>query len=142
MTGLSGTGSLLRLAARRDRVLIPVSALALVFVVAGSAQATVALYPDVAAAMAPLRAVLANPALTALYGPITSESLDSFATFKTLLMGAVFLCFLAYVVVRRHTRTEEEEGRLELLGAGAIGRRAPSPPPCCSARRPCSSPRC
>ena len=125
MTGLSGTASLLRLAARRDRVLIPTSALALVVVVAGSAQATVALYPDESAALAPLRAVLANPALTALYGPITSESLDSFATFKTILTGAVFLCLLAYVVVRRHTRTEEEEGRLELLGAGAIGRRAP-----------------
>ena len=125
MTGLSGTGSLLRLAARRDRVLIPVSALALVLVVAGSAQATVALYPDPTTALAPLRTLLANPALTAIYGPIASESLDSLATFKTILLGAVFLCLLAYVVVRRHTRTEEEEGRLELLGAGAIGRRAP-----------------
>jgi ABC-2 type transport system permease protein len=28
-------------------------------------------------------------------------------------------------VVRRHTRTEEEEGRLELVGAGVVGRRAP-----------------
>ncbi|WP_139142701.1 hypothetical protein [Humibacillus sp. DSM 29435] len=92
---------------------------------AGSAQATVALYPDAAAALTPLRAILANPALTALYGPVTSESVDSFATFKTILTGAVFLCLLAYVVVRRHTRTEEEEGRFELLGAGAIGRRAP-----------------
>lgn len=125
MTGLSGTGPLLRLAARRDRVLIPVSAVALVFVVAGSAQATVALYPDETAALAPLRALVANPSLRALYGPIASESLDSLATFKTILIGAVFLCLLAYVVVRRHTRTEEEEGRLELLGAGAIGRRAP-----------------
>ncbi len=125
MTGLSGTGLLLRLAARRDRLLIPLSALGLVFVVAGSAQATVALYPDPSAAIAPLRTIMANPALQALYGPITSETLDSLATFKTILTGAVFLCLLAYVVVRRHTRTEEEEGRLELLGAGAIGRQAP-----------------
>jgi ABC-2 type transport system permease protein len=29
------------------------------------------------------------------------------------------------VVVRRHTRTEEDEGRLELLGAGVVGRWAP-----------------
>ena len=125
MTGLSGTGILLRLAARRDRLLIPLSAVALVFVVAGSAQATVALYPDPSAALAPIRTIVANPALQALYGPITSDSLDSLATFKTILLGAVFLCLLAYVVVRRHTRAEEEDGRLELLGAGAIGRRAP-----------------
>jgi ABC-2 type transport system permease protein len=60
-----------------------------------------------------------------MYGPIASLTLDAFATFKTVLLGAVFLSLLAYVVVRRHTRTEEEEGRLELLGAGVVGRRAP-----------------
>ena len=52
-------------------------------------------------------------------------TIDALATFKTVLMGGVFLCMLAYVVVRRHTRSEEEEGRLELLGSGVVGRRAP-----------------
>lgn len=123
--GFSGTGSLLRLASRRDRVLAPASVLALVAFVAGSAQATIELYPDAASAATALRATLENPALVAMYGPAASVSLGAFATFKSVLMGAVFLCLLAYVVVRRHTRTEEEAGRLELLGAGAIGRRAP-----------------
>ena len=45
-SGLTGTARLLRLAARRDRVLIPVSAFTLAAVVAGSAQATFDLYPD------------------------------------------------------------------------------------------------
>ena len=125
MNGFAGTGALLRLAARRDRVLIPVSILVLVAFVAGSAQATIALYPDAGSALGAMGDIFKNPALVAMYGPLTSLSLDSFAVFKTILLGAVFLCLLAYIVVRRHTRTEEEEGRLELVGAGVVGRRAP-----------------
>jgi len=122
--GLTGTTSLLRLAARRDRVLVPVSAFGLAAFVALSAQATFALFPDLKAAQASMASTLANPALVAMYGPISSLGIDSIATLKSVLLGGVFLALLAYVVVRRHTRTEEEAGRLELLGAGVVGRRA------------------
>jgi ABC-2 type transport system permease protein len=125
MSTFAGTGSLLRLASRRDRVLIPVSVLALVAFAAGSAQATIGLYPSLTSALEIIRPLVANPASVALYGPMTSLTLDSFAVFKTVLLGGVFVCLLAYIVVRRHTRTEEESGRLELLGAGAIERRSP-----------------
>ncbi|WP_330476625.1 ABC transporter permease [Terrabacter sp. C0L_2] len=122
--GLTGTLSLLRLAARRDRVLVPVSAFGLAAFVALSAQATFALFPDLRSAQESMAPTLANPALVAMYGPISSLGIDSIATFKSVLLGGVFLALLAYVVVRRHTRTEEETGRLELLGAGVVGRRA------------------
>ena len=116
--------SLLRLAARRDRVLVPVSAFGLAAFVALSAKATFELFPDLGAAQASMAPTLSNPALVAMYGPISSLGIDSIATFKSVLLGGVFLALLAYVVVRRHTRTEEEAGRLELLGAGVVGRRA------------------
>jgi len=122
--GLTGTTSLLRLAARRDRVLVPVSAFGLAAFVALSAKATFALFPDLESAQQGMASTLANPALVAMYGPISSLSIDSIATLKSVLLGGVFLALLAYVVVRRHTRTEEEAGRLELLGAGVVGRRA------------------
>lgn len=126
MTGLAGTGTLLRLALRRDRVLLPTSILAVVGLVTAAARATIDLYPDAGLAVAAMAEALSNPAVVALYGPISDpSSLDSLATFKTVLLGAVFLVLLVYVVVRRHTRTEEEEGRLELLGGGVVGRRAP-----------------
>lgn len=126
MTGFAGTSTLVRLAARRDRVLIPTSVIALVVIVAASARATFDLYPDAALALPAMKDALTNPAIIALYGPLSDPtSIDSLATFKTVLLGAVFLSLLAYAVVRRHTRTEEEEGRLELLGGGVLGRRAP-----------------
>ncbi|WP_374968463.1 ABC transporter permease [Terrabacter sp. BE26] len=125
MSAITGTGPLLRLASRRDRVLVPASVLGLVAFTAGSAKATIDLYPSLAGALEIFAPLLRNPATLALYGPATSLTLDSFAVYKTILLGGVFLCLLAYIVVRRHTRTEEEAGRLELLGAGVVQRRAP-----------------
>jgi ABC-2 type transport system permease protein len=39
--------------------------------------------------------------------------------------GAIFVAVLAIFLVVRHTRAEEEAGRLELVGSGAVGRYAP-----------------
>lgn len=123
--GLAGTTELLRLALRRDRVLVPASVLGLVLLSVGSARATLALYPDDASAAAGLGGVLANPGVVALYGPVAAQTADALAVLKTGMMGAVLTAVLALVVVRRHTRTEEDEGRLELVGSGVVGRRAP-----------------
>ena len=60
-----------------------------------------------------------------MYGPIHDpSSLGALATWKMGTMGAVFIAFLAMTVVRRHTRTDEEAGRLELVTAGLLGKRA------------------
>ncbi len=126
MTGrLAGLGQLLRLAWRRDRVIVPASVLGLVLLSVGSAQATLALFPTDASAAEGLAGIVSNPAVVAMYGPISAASADALAVFKTVMMGAVLTSILGLVVVRRHTRTEEEEGRLELVGAGAVGRWAP-----------------
>ena len=122
---LAGFRELHRLAWRRDRIIVPASVLGLVLLSVGSAQATLALYPDDASAAQGLAEIVSNPAVLAMYGPISAASADALAVFKTVMMGAVLISILGLVVVRRHTRTEEEEGRLELVGAGAVGRWAP-----------------
>jgi len=121
-TRLAGFSHLLRLAWRRDRILIPSSILGLVLLAVGSAQATLALYPTDEKAMAGLAGVLTNPSVIALYGPVPAHTADALAVFKTLMTGAFLTAVLGFVIVRRHTRTEEDEGRLELLGAGVVGR--------------------
>lgn len=125
--GLTATGTLFRLALRRDQVLVPVIVFGLALLAISSARASLALYPtpeSVAEAVG--GGVLSNPALLAIYGPITNPAdPDAFAVYKTVMLGGIFLALGAYAIVRRHTRTEEEEGRLELVGAGVVGRRAP-----------------
>ena len=60
-TRLAGFSHLLRLAWRRDRILIPSSVLGLVVLAVGSAQATLALYPTDESASAGLAGVLEQP---------------------------------------------------------------------------------
>ncbi|WP_406831941.1 polyketide antibiotic transporter [Pedococcus sp. KACC 23699] len=124
MTAVPGTGSLLRLALRRDRVLAPVVVLVLGGMAWSTAAATVALYPDPSQVTSAAVAANASPALVALYGPVHA-SLGSLAGLKMLSTGAVAVALTAVFLLRRHTRTEEETGRVELLGAGVVSRHAP-----------------
>lgn len=122
---LAGTGALLRLAWRRDRWIITVAALIMAATAYGSMAATLDLYADPAQAAAGARVMADNPSLTALYGPLPSLTSEGIGVLKTIMMGSLFSAFLAFAIVRRHTRTEEEEGRFELVAGGVVGRRAP-----------------
>jgi ABC-2 type transport system permease protein len=122
----SGTGSLTRLALRRDRTLLAAYVAALVLVAAVSAQATVDLYPSLPSRVAAADAVNRSQALVALYGRVYDPtSIGALSMIKTGGLGAVFVSMLTVVLVVRHTRADEEAGRLELAGGTAIGRRAP-----------------
>ena len=125
MTSLVGTGPLLRLAWRRDRWIILASVAALVATAYGSMAATLDLYPTDAEAASGAAVLVDNPSLTALYGPLPSATAAGIGVLKTVMMGSLFTAFLAFAIVRRHTRTEEEDGRFELVAAGVVGRRAP-----------------
>lgn len=125
-TGLVGTGSLVRLALRRDRVLLPVWIAVFVVMAAVSASATVGLYPTVASRARAAMSVNNTPSLVALYGPVYDPtSLGAVAMIKMTGFGAALVAVLTMIVVVRHTRGEEESGRLELLGATVVGRQAP-----------------
>jgi ABC-2 type transport system permease protein len=125
VTGLLGTGSLVRLALRRDRVLLPVWIAVLVVSAAGTAAATISVYPTVADRVRFAGLVNGTSSLVALYGRIyDTSSLGEVSLFKMGGLGAALVAVLTLLTVVRHTRAEEEAGRLELLGATAIGRHA------------------
>jgi ABC-2 type transport system permease protein len=107
-------------------VLTPVWAVALVGSAAGSASATTSLYPTVASRLSAAQAINGTPALVALYGRIFAPtSLGALSVFKLSALGPVLLGVLAILLTVRHSRAEEETGRLELAGAAVVGRRAP-----------------
>ncbi|GAA3543522.1 ABC transporter permease [Nocardioides daeguensis] len=123
---MTGWRLLLRLGLRQDRVLAPVALAVLVLMSIASAAATPGLYADQADRVRAAEAINASPAIVALYGPIldvTSEG--ELAMTKMTVLYAVFVAVLFIVVVRRHTRVEEETGRTELVGGTAVGRHAP-----------------
>ncbi|MEZ0580639.1 ABC transporter permease [Nocardioides sp. MH1] len=123
---LAGTRLLVRLALRRDRLLASVSIGALVLLCYASAAATAGLYGDEAERVRAAEAINRSPAIVALYGPILDvRSEGELAMTKMTVLYAVFVAALFIVLLRRHTRVEEEAGRTELVGAGAVGRSAP-----------------
>jgi len=122
---LTGTTTLVRFGLRRDRVLLPVWAAVFVVTVVSSASATVGLYPTLASRTEAASAVNDIPAVVALYGRVWDPtSLGALSIMKMSALGAALLSVFAAILVVRHTRAEEENGRLELLGATVVGRRA------------------
>ena len=119
-------GTFLRVALHRDRILLPASIGGLAAMAALSSSATVGLYPDVASRVGAADLINGSAALVALYGRLYDPtSLGALAMVKMGGFGSVFVAMLAIVVVVRHTRADEESGRLELLAAGPVGRAAP-----------------
>ena len=122
---MTGFGTLLRLALRRDRWLAPLWIVVFVANAAGSAAATIDLYPDVASRVKASLVIDANPALRALYGRIYDPgSLGGISMIKVVGLGTAFVALLCALLVVRHTRANEEVGRTELLAAGVVGRYA------------------
>jgi ABC-2 type transport system permease protein len=118
-----GTGQLLRLALRRDRVVATVWILLFVLMAASSASATQGIYTTVEARVQAANTINGTPATLALYGRIFDPtSLGAVSLLKLGALGAALVALVAVFTVVRHTRAEEEAGRLELIGATVVGR--------------------
>ncbi|MEO8556525.1 MAG: ABC transporter permease [Actinomycetota bacterium] len=123
---LTGTAALVRLALRRDRVLIPVWIGLSAAMVGFSASATAGLYPTEASRVQAATLINSTASLVALYGPIYDPtSLGALSMVKMTAVYASLISILMVMLMVRHTRAEEEAGRLELIGAGVVGRAAP-----------------
>jgi ABC-2 type transport system permease protein len=123
-TGLTGTGELARLAVRRDRIGLAASVYVIVAAVAGTAYTFKKLYPTAAGRAALAAAGGSNPALRFLYGRLEGSSLGALTTWRYGIWAGIFAALLAIFVVIRHTRSDEEAGRLELVGSAVVGRQA------------------
>lgn len=123
MRDFTGTIALTRFALRRDRVMLPTWIAVFVLTVLSSASATVGLYPTLQPRVEAASAVNDIPALVSLYGRVWDpSSLGALAIMKLSAFGAVMIAVFATIIVVRHTRAEEENGRLELIGATVVGR--------------------
>jgi len=122
----AGFGTTLRLALRRDRILLPAWIVGLAATAGFSASATVELYPTEASRVAAAETINASAAVVALYGRVFDPtSLGAVSMIKLTAFGAAIVGIVMLFVAIRHTRGEEEPGRLELLSGGRLGRLAP-----------------
>jgi ABC-2 type transport system permease protein len=123
-TAVTGTGELIRLAVRRDRIGLAASVYVIIAGVAGTAYTLKRLYPTAAGRAALAATAGRNPAFRFLYGRLDGSSLGSITTWRYGVWAGIFAALLVIFVVIRHTRSDEAAGRLELTGSAVMGRQA------------------
>jgi ABC-2 type transport system permease protein len=125
VSSLTATGSLLRMAARRDRIMIPVWIYALAGSVLSTAYSIQHLYPNDDARNKLAFGIAMNPAVLAITGKVYDTSLGGLVAWRMLAIGAALVGVMSVLLVVRHTRADEQLARLELLRSGVVGRQAP-----------------
>jgi ABC-2 type transport system permease protein len=122
---LTGTGTLIRLALRRERIPLTAWVVGITLVAASTFSAISALYPDAAERAALAQSIAGNPAFLAITGPITGSSVGAISAWRVTAVGTSLVALMAVFTVIRRTRADEEAGRTELLASTVVGRAAP-----------------
>ncbi|WKX19744.1 MULTISPECIES: ABC transporter permease [unclassified Streptomyces] len=122
---LAGTGTLLRFALRRDRVLIPVWVGVNALMVLSMPGTIKGLYGTAAERADLMRQMETNASLRALVGPVFDDGLGALTAWRVGLYAGALAAVTSLLIVVRHTRDEEESGRQEVVASGMVGRRAP-----------------
>ncbi|MGY4978194.1 ABC transporter permease [Streptomyces sp. 900105755] len=124
MSTLAGTGTLLRFALRRDRVTTPVWIAVNALMVLSMPNTLRSLYGTDAERTDLVRQLQTNASYRALIGPLHDTSLGGLTAWRVGVYAGLLAAVTGLLVVVRHTRDEEETGRVELVASGAVGRRA------------------
>ncbi|PAV28253.1 ABC transporter permease [Virgibacillus profundi] len=117
------TGSLSRFIMRRDRIRIPLWIIGISFFTLMVPIAFGDMYSsqqerDVMAE------TMQNPAMTAMVGPgnLGNYTIGAMTTHQMLLLTAVVVGLMSILLVNRHTRADEEDGRIEMIRSLPVGR--------------------
>lgn len=119
-----GTGTLIRFVLRRDRLRLPIWLVSFAAISAIVALAFVGLYQNAEERQA-MAETMRNPAMTAMVGPgygLDNYTVGAMTAHEMLLMTAVVVGLMNILLVIRHTRTDEEDGRIELVRSLPVGR--------------------
>ena len=123
---MAGVPDLTKLITRRERIRLPIWCYATLASVGGTAYSFKTLYTTAESREQFADGIGKDPALAVLYGkPFDLTTIGGLTSWRMGVFGALLLAIMSIVTVNRHTRAEEEAGRFELVGAGAVGRHAP-----------------
>lgn len=121
---VTGARRLVRLALRRDRVILPVWIAAIAALTWAIVGAYVDTLPGQAERVATAMFSAANPITRVFDGPAAGTEIGAMVWVEGYKILAMLVALMSAQTVVRHTRQDEETGRAELLGAGAVGRHA------------------
>ncbi|GAA0535902.1 exporter of polyketide antibiotics [Paractinoplanes ferrugineus] len=117
---MTGTGRLIRLVLRRDRVLLPLWVLVFGLLPVAYYASFEGLFKTEAERLQYASVSVDNAGFVALYGLLKGDSLAALTTWRAGFVP-VMIGLAALLTVVRHTRADEEAGRTELVGATVVG---------------------
>lgn len=121
MSAFTGVVPLVRFVLRRDRIYLPAWILSIVTVVWVSAAAVRRTYDTPVEITSYAVNVGGSPASVALGGPpVALNQVGGILIYETSLTALLGVALMAIFTVVRHTRREEDAGRVELLGSTVV----------------------
>ena len=124
LNAYTGTRALLRLIIRRDWLVLAVCVVLPALLAVITAATFKQLLPTAASLEAFVFETANIPAETALLGHIYAPTIAGLTAWRWSAYSAVLVGLGSALFVVRHTRTQEEAGRFELLGSTVVGRQA------------------
>lgn len=117
------TGKLSRFMIRRDRIRLPLWIVGISFFTLVVPLVFADLYPDQQDRDV-MAETMQNPAMTAMVGPGDLEhyTLGAMTAHQMLLITAAVVGLMSILLVTRHTRGDEEDGRTEMIRSLPVGR--------------------
>ncbi len=120
------TGRLSRFLFRQNRIRMPIWILSIVMLTLTIAVSFTDLYDNKAERQA-IAETMHNPAMTAMVGKgygLDDYTFGAMMAHQMLLFTAIIVAVMSILLVTRHTRAEEEDGRMELIRSLPTGRLA------------------
>ncbi|WP_026478629.1 ABC transporter permease [Alkaliphilus transvaalensis] len=120
----SNTWKYTHLLLRRDRIRVSIWILAIILITLVIAPAYTQLYPTQQDRLMAAE-TMNNPAIIAMLGPaygIDNYTYGAIMAHQMLLFTAIAVAIMSILLVNRHTRGDEEEGRLEVIRSLPVGR--------------------
>jgi len=121
----TGTGWLMLLVLRRDRIKLSVWVFSIVGLIAIAAPSIKEVYGSSQATLEQYAGTMSHSIVgRMLGGPVDGPQLGSVMMMEYFLFVGVLIAFMSSLAIVRHTRQNEETGRSELLGSAVVGRYA------------------
>lgn len=120
---MTGTGKLIRLILRRDRSLLPIWVVYTAIIPLLYVYSIKGLFPTEAGRFGYYTTSAHNAGFVALYGRLYGDSIGQLVAWRAGFIPIVIGLFSLLTVIR-HTRTEEDSGRRELVASTVVGRHA------------------
>ncbi|NMH74686.1 ABC transporter permease [Bacillus sp. RO2] len=122
----TNTGSLILFTLKRDKIRIPIWLLSITMMTILTATSFSGLYANDQERQA-IAETMKNPAMTAMVGKgygLENYTEGPMMAHQMLLFTAIVVAIMSIMLVTRHTRNDEEEGRVELIRSLPVGRLA------------------